>query len=122
MNKAKSDGQWDYALGMFGIVLIGAIILFPIDRNQVLNDLEGQGDFARWYANDCGKINADIEASGGMIPYYFNRVRQNREWQYEYRTGRTRENKQNWRHNYERPGREEYDYRRDEFYDWQVRR
>lgn len=57
-------------VAFIGLIAIVAIMMAPVDQGRV--------------AEDFPKVNFNIAQSGGVVPYYKQRVESNREWQRTY--------------------------------------
>ncbi len=109
-----TEKNWNFAMAMIGLFVLGTIMIYPVDQHGLYDKIEQRGDFANWYSADCKQINSDINAAGGVLPYYINRQQEHRNWQYEYRNGNNQSPRQpifKKRKSYE-----------DNWNDWQARR
>ena len=113
-SKTKLENQWEFAISILGALLIGAIILTPVDQGKVHHNSQNMGEWAQWYTADNNRIHSNMSQTGGMLPYYLNRVHENRAWQNEYRAGLTKLNHEQWKDMHQ-----ELENR---WEDWQARR
>jgi len=67
-----------------GLLVIVAIMMAPVDQGRVAADLNKMGPRVASHFADCPKVNFNISQSGGVVPYYRQRVESNREWQKTY--------------------------------------
>jgi len=87
----KNQNQTDYILGILGMLVLGVIMITPVDYDRVHDQIDGRGEFAKWFGSDCRAVNQAISEAGGVLPYYTSRIGQHQQWQLDVRTGNNSE-------------------------------
>ena len=94
---SKAENQWNTTIAILGGLLMSAIVFAPVDQGKVYHNSQDMGEWAQWYTADNRRVQNNVDQAGGVVPYYLNRVRENRTWQNEYRAGLTKLNHQQWK-------------------------